>query len=710
MKETPINRKEFIISLGLGSAALSVISFSGGGCWGRQRSPVEVGRNGFIVDGKIFPVYGGSLHYWCHESELWPVLFDRLSRMGLNTVSTSVPWDIHEIERGKFDFGSSDRRKDLARFIDLADKKGFKVLVRPGPQLGGQSACSSLPERLLYDIQVAARTSEGTFQIHHTLNGQFPVPSCFSEKFYTETALYYDAVLPIVAGKLHTSGGPVIGIQADSGLSYLHRMWYPYTLDYHPGALALYRERLAGKYTSVEQLNRAYGTHYQSFEMVEPPRRFRAERMDNLPAYLDWVEFREWGITWSLQRIARMMAERGIVGVPVFCCIPEDFRAPSNIVDTEAAGEIDLAGICCDSAGTDYNRERILCRTAAGMSAYPFRPEYNAGCVLSSRKTYQPPENIYLAGLAALMHGLKGWNIYMAVEQDRWTGSPIRRDGRLREQLFNVYRNIYRFLRETRFHEFSNCAEILFLFNHGLDRLVYAIEQAKVGESLQIDGEVFAESIDFGFRSSPEASGLWSEQVQALMREVGFEWNYGSSRLPAERLLEYRAALLPTIDFLYTDELASLEQYVQAGGTLIFGPERCRLDQGMKTDWSIMQFFSQAVSVDDYLTDFSPGARSGGGNLIYMESPLQVGDLLKALEIDLPFTRSNSNLDLAVRRSPDDRKILFAANPSARGQNSDIYFAGSYRFRNLWTGESFVSEGKIRVSLPAYGIEVCEVS
>lgn len=710
MKEPSINRKEFIISLGLGSAALTLIGLSGESCSGGKRSPVEVSRNGFIVDGKLFPVYSGSFHYWCHKYDLWPALFDRLSRMGLNTICTSIPWGVHEIERGKFDFGSHDKRKDLASFIDLAEKKGFKVLVRPGPHFDSESACSSLPQRVLYDIQVAARTSEDTFEIHHTPSGQFPVPSCFSEKSYKETALYFDAVIPILASRLHTTGGPVIGVQADSGMSYFGHMRYPYTLDYHPRALVLYRERLARKYVRVEGLNRAYGTHYQSFEMVEPPRRFRAERMDNLPAYLDWVEFREWGITWSVERIARMMAERGIMGVPVFYCIPEDFRAPANIVDTEATQGIDLVGISSNTGSIDYDRERELCRAGAGMSAYPFRPEYGAGFCLSGQRISQSPENMYFASLTALMHGLKGWNIYMAVERDRWIGSPIRRDGRPRKELYGVYRQIYRFLRESRLHEFSSCAQIIFLFNHSLDRLVHAMEQTKVKANFQIDGGVFAESIDFGFRSSPEACHLWSDQVQALMREVGFEWNYGSTRLPATRLLEYRVAVLPTIDFLYAEELAALEQYVHAGGTLIFGPERCRLDEGMKTDWSIMQFFNRAVSVGDYLTDLSPGDRSTGGNLIYMESPLQVGDLLKTLEIEIPFTRSNSSLDLAVQCSRDNRKMLFVANPSAKQQNSDIFFAGSHGFRNLWTGASFESEGKIRVRLPAYRVEVWEVS
>ena len=710
MKGLPLNRKEFIISLGAGSAALVLVSLSGGSCAGGKRPAVTVGRNGFIVDGKLFPVYSGSFHYWCHEYDLWPVLFDRLARMGLNTVCTGVPWDVHEIERGRFDFGSDDKRKDLARFIDLAENKGFKVLVRPGPQFDSQSTCCNLPSRILYDIQIAARTSEDTSEIHHTLSGQFPVPSCFSEEYYEEAGLYYDAVIPILAGRLHTSGGPIIGVQAESSLSYFRHIWHPYTLDYHPDALALYRERLADKYVTVEQLNRAYATHYQSFEMVEPPRRFRAEKMDNMPVYLDWVEFREWAVNWSLERMSRMMAERGILGVPVFYGIPADFRAPANIVDTEAIQGINLAGISSNDGSIDYDRERSLCRAGAGMSAYPFRPESGAGFCLRGRQISQSPENIYFASLSALMHGLKGWNIYMAVEHDRWTGSPIRRDGRPRKELYDLYQKIYRMLRESRFHEFSNCAQIIFLYNHGLDRLVHAMEQAKGKDLFQIDEEVFAESIDFGFRSSPEASRLWSEQVQALMREVGFEWNYGNTRLPAGRLADYRVAVLSTIDFFYAGELVALQQYVNAGGTLVFGPERCSLNQRMKSERSIMQFFDQAVSVDDYLTDLSAGSGSSGGNLIYMESPFQVGDLLKALEIELPFTRSNSNLDLTVQCSQENRKMLFVANPSARQQKSDIFFTGSYRFRNLWSGESFESEGKIRVSLPAYAVEIWEVS
>jgi len=724
MRAPKITRKEFITSMGLGPLALIQIGLGlGGGCiWKKKKSTVRLECEGFVVDGGLFPLYSGSFHYWRHERELWPVLFDRLTRLGLNTVCTSIPWVVHEIERGRFDFGSRDKRKDVAAFIDLAAEKGFKVLVQPGPQINGEFTYYGLPQRVVFDPEIAARTSVDTVEVQHTLAGEFPVPSYFSEKFYEEVAVYFDALMPILVPRLHPSGGPVIGIQVDHEMSFFQRLRYPYTLDYHPSALLLYQRMLERKYEGrIEKLNRIYGSNHRSFAMVQPPRHFDAGSLNELPYYLDWVEFREQNIIRALERLARMFAERGVSGIPVFHCLPGDCRAPANIPDTELAEGIDLDGINGHPGREQYTEERKLCRAAAGMNLYPFRPEFGGGVPLEVQAKPPKAQDVEFLLLSCLMHGIKALNIHMAVERDRWLASPIKRDGSLRDEYFRVYQRIFRFLRESRFHEFTKQVEIIFLFNHGLDRLFNAMERGKAGFNLKIRGEVFAETVDFGFRSSPEACRLWTEQTTGFLQEVGFDWNYGSTRLPAHRLLQYRIAILPTIDFLYAEELATLEKYVQAGGILVFGPEKPYLNEFMQPDGQIRDFFARAESVDDFLRRSSGRARNSPlaqkfespakeGILIQMESPLEMSRLLKALEVEIPFTRSNTNLDLSLHRAGNGRKLLFVANGTKRHQKSAVFFTGSYSFHNLLNGETLEAEGKIAVELPPYSIAVWEVA
>ena len=54
-----------------------------------------------------------------------------LKSMGLNTVATYAFWNYHETIPGVWDFKSESR--NIREFIQLAQKKGLMVIVRPGP-------------------------------------------------------------------------------------------------------------------------------------------------------------------------------------------------------------------------------------------------------------------------------------------------------------------------------------------------------------------------------------------------------------------------------------------------------------------------------------------------------------------------------------------------------------------------------------------------
>ena len=498
----------------------------------------------------------------------------------------------------------------------------------------------------------------------------------------------------------------MIGLLLDNGPGFFQRLHYPYTLDYHPAALALFSKRLAGKYGAIANLNRLYSTNYGSFDSVEPPRRFMAESLDDLPAYLDWIEFREWSVTWSLERLSGMLAERGIAGIPLIDTLSEELLLPAGSV-TKTADTFVSWSRDYPAAGEDYQRKKVLGRALSGMCAYPFDGRLESGFAPTVRNIKLESENQGFGILAALMHGMKGWNCHMAVDRDGWLGGPVRGNGEVREEIFEIYQRLYRLLREIRFENFRKEAAAVFLLNASLSRLIQVETQAKTGGELDIGPEVFSEVLDLGFSAPPEECLLWVSQTESLLRAAGFDWDYGSLHPGSGPLESYRVAFFPAPDFIYAEQLTSLKEYMAGGGTLIFGPGKPSLNQRMKEEPLVIEFFRRSVTVDDFLSGAQAAHPKGG--LIHLESPFQVSELLKALEIELTFTRSNTRIELALHSAPDGRRLLFAANGESAPQRSDIFFQGSMRFRGLTSDESFEREGKIRVELPAYHIEIWEV-
>ena len=126
----------------------------------------------------------------------------------------------------------------------------------------------------------------------------------------------------------------------------------------------------------------------------------------------------------------------------------------------------------------------------------------------------------------------------------------------------------------------------------------------------------------------------------------------------------------------------------------------------MRSNRGVSDFFSTAVEYNE----IAESERTFAGKLIRLESPLNLGDLLKSLEVSLPFTRANPVFDLTLHASADGRRLLFAANKEATPQRTDIFFQGRLRFRDLLSGGNFSGEGKFRIELPPKMIGVWEVS
>ncbi|HLA41040.1 MAG TPA: beta-galactosidase, partial [Candidatus Glassbacteria bacterium] len=480
---------------------------------------------------------------------------------------------------------------------------------------------------------------------------------------------------------------------------------YPYGLDYHPDALVHYRRRLNEQYLTIENLNRVYGTSYQDFSLVEPPRAFLAERLDNLVAYLDWTEFRQWGERFAAETIGSILTSRKISGIPLFYRITGYGLSVSRIPEKENNVRIEVR----ESAGSrsTYFEIRRYCRAVAGSGGPSYCPAFGGGVPANLSAGKVPAaEDEELMALAAMMFGLKGWNLPLAVEGDWSTAAPVRRDARIREEYYDPWSRIYRLLREVRFGEFRRVTEIVMIASRTVENLLTASRQAKTAPGLLFDGSLFDEIVDFGFQSGLQACLNWAEQAKGIMEEVGFDWDYGYTGPGVDMPANCRVLLLPSLDFFYPEDLDSLQAFTARGGALIFGPGVPRLDSRMRSNRGVSDFFSTAVEYNK----IAESERTFAGKLIRLESPLNLGDLLKSLEVSLPFTRANPVFDLTLHASADGRRLLFAANKEATPQRTDIFFQGRLRFRDLLSGGNFSGEGKFRIELPPKMIGVWEVS
>ena len=64
--------------------------------------------------------FAGTVDTLVIVEEVEPLVENELKAAGMNTVSTYIPWLVHEEEEGVFDFtGQSDERNNLKHFIEL---------------------------------------------------------------------------------------------------------------------------------------------------------------------------------------------------------------------------------------------------------------------------------------------------------------------------------------------------------------------------------------------------------------------------------------------------------------------------------------------------------------------------------------------------------------------------------------------------------------
>jgi len=147
----------------------------------------------FYLDGQPFRIYSGAIHYFRSFPEKWRELLQKLKDAGFNTVETYCAWNLHERQKGEFDFSG---RLDLERFLSIADELGLYAIVRPGPYICAEWEFGGFPAWLLADESIRFRTTDPTL--------------CAAIE------RYMDELAPRIAKHQITHGGNVLMVAAEN--------------------------------------------------------------------------------------------------------------------------------------------------------------------------------------------------------------------------------------------------------------------------------------------------------------------------------------------------------------------------------------------------------------------------------------------------------------------------------------------------------------
>lgn len=391
---------------------------------------VRILKNEIAVGAKKVSLVSGEVHYWRLNPSYWHEVLDRVKEMGLKTVATYVPWDYHEYKRGQFDFtGKTDQTRNLKAFLDLTRKMGFWVIIRPGPYIYSEWPNEGAPA---YAYK------------YHRLHPQFQQ---YAQEYLKKVM---QVIRPYLASK---KSGHIVMLQADNEIDPWPDVFgSQYGLHGKPG---MFQDFLSDLYEGdLSALNASWGTEYHSFEEAGP---FIATMLSGetglalkgdheLKRNLDYLKFKYYYskkvAEWNVQAYRKLG-----VDVPIYLNLYPFFYAHDWVAMQSA----------CDMVGVDlypsnelsedqYEQRKFMdkIRYLKKVSTVPYIAEFASG--VWHARHYETgvltPNHYRLLTLSAMIGGVAGWNWYMLVNRDNWYMSPINEWGRVRGELYEVFKQM----------------------------------------------------------------------------------------------------------------------------------------------------------------------------------------------------------------------------------------------------------------------------
>jgi beta-galactosidase len=147
----------------------------------------------FLMDGKPYQIIAGEMHYPRIPREYWKDRLRKAKRMGLNTITTYVFWNVHEARPGTYDFSGQN---DVAEYIREAQAEGLNVILRPGPYVCAEWELGGYPSWLLKDRSLVLRSDD--------------------PKYTAAVKSWFARLSMEIKPLLLKNGGPIIAVQVEN--------------------------------------------------------------------------------------------------------------------------------------------------------------------------------------------------------------------------------------------------------------------------------------------------------------------------------------------------------------------------------------------------------------------------------------------------------------------------------------------------------------
>jgi beta-galactosidase len=394
-------------------------------------------KNTVLIGKEEYRLNSAEIHYFRVSKKYWSVCFERIKKAGFRIISTPIPWNLHEISVGEFDFnGETDSRTDLVVFLELAREFGFKVILKIGPYIGAEWENGGYPDFVLENQDLLARDPQGNVV---TISEQrefqkIALPSFDHPSFKNHYKRYINALNEILKHYIYPKG-PVIVIQLGRKTS-LNFFTDPFQLDYNSYIIqSRYPAFLKEKYKEIKKLKSAYQIKSKNFEEFQPPKDTEIKKPAELLRFLDWIDFKRGLISNYLLNLKEIIASSQVSPLFFTDTFWEDGLASSEWSSLQKESLFAGAEV---NWFKDYAEYSWHLKSFAGSASFPWAIEFRNGAPAlnpQEKKKYLPlgTQELKFMLVTSLAFGIKGFNHTMFVERSHWYGSPLAEEGTIQE-------------------------------------------------------------------------------------------------------------------------------------------------------------------------------------------------------------------------------------------------------------------------------------
>ncbi len=632
--------------------------------------------NKFSIGKETYQPFAAELHYFRIEKKYWSICFERIKRAGFRIISTAVPWNIHQDEQKFFDFGGfNDPKKDLIVFLELAREFGFKVILRPGPLVGGQLKYGGLPKHIFNDIKVFARDAMGQ---EKKLPDDYGVdagylPSYLHSNYQYHLRNYFKNFIETTKNYVHPRG-PIFMVELDYETSY-GRLLEPGSADYNPDVLAKYYPTfLTSRYEDIKKLNALYKEKNESFETVEAPRKFDGLEQKDYPKVLDWFRFREYMLRLYLEQledifksytveplIFRSLYFRKGDLLPAYNLVPED-RAPFLGSNVFPEGNYFDLTVKARFLSAEYGFAYASSFVSGAAAKEPEREEQVAPTTNNVRRFY------YAAGIAA---GFKGLNHYMFVDRDHWYGAPLHNDGTISEG-YKIARRFNTALTTVGIEDMNSAPKIAVVGN----RLYSWLAQTTSEKEFTYVKKVHNDSTT-GF----------CRDLTRLKLEYGIRENRDF-----ESLKQYKLVFIPSTEMMSEKDQEGIVELVKAGVTVIMCGLMPKCDENFKDCQVLANHFRIKTTADYHIGTIS---HKSGSFPSYLYAAIRTTDDSKVRKI----TKTDAKITGVCSSRFKGNFYLFTFDIASGGNHQKLAFIESILAEEHFSSNLYCSDPSVDIAL-----------